>query len=189
MRPSNDVPMKVIETFDTLNSFEERSERKPQKSVRFQGSIAPSMIESKSEFDGATTILEMQSSQNYKADKKMKVLRDQYSEVRLDSIADVMDENSDDYKIDLDPKPKKKRNKKKSKKRNDGSEIWTKKQTGLSQAPVMSAKYIESEVFDGISGIYRSKVTEILPTDFSVFRNFQTKGEDDDGFLDDISIR
>jgi len=53
-----------------------QSETESAKSIDHHGSIAPSCIESKSEYDGASTILEMQMNGSVKFDKLLKQRRE-----------------------------------------------------------------------------------------------------------------
>jgi hypothetical protein len=53
-----------------------QSETESAKSIKHDGSIAPSRIESKTEYDGASTILEMQMNGSVKFDKLLKQRRE-----------------------------------------------------------------------------------------------------------------
>ena len=61
---------------ESVSTISDKSEIASPKSLKFDGSIAPSRIESKTEYDGISTVMEMQMVGSAKFDKMLKQKRE-----------------------------------------------------------------------------------------------------------------
>ena len=137
-----------------------RSETESAKSIQHHGSIAPSRIESKTEYDGASTILEMQMNGSVKFDKLLKQRREW--ELDQKERDEIIDEASEEYFETLPAEFDK------SRQSDRGRQMLTEapkletirrnKEQIQIQAMDLKAADDDESILDGISATYRSKL-------------------------------